>query len=181
MGTYDLWRNAHEPLVRNLLEVRILASNKKGSHREDRTVSIERCPSCKTLPCSRTVHSKALTLASCCTSQGDVFPVVALLKAHSTVQPVLCSVQPIQELELELLVLIQPQIPDSTAANAAKCFDRSGTLCGLEHVELLVRIASVWHKHGKHGASFVAMSRFFNLLWRRSARSKELVKGNAAM
>jgi hypothetical protein len=89
-----------------------------------------------------------------------------------------CSVQPIQELELEL---IQPQIPDGTEANAAKCFDRSGTLCGLEHVELLVRIAPVWHKHGKHGASFVAMPRFLNLLWRRSARSKELVKGFAAM
>ena len=152
-----IWRNAHEPLVRNLLEVRILASNKKGSHREDRTVSIERYPSCMTLPCSRTVHSKALILASCCTSQGDVFPAVALLKTHCTVQPVVCSVQPIQELELEL---IQSQIPDGTEANAAKCFDRSGTLCGLEHVELLVRIASVWHKHGKHGASFVAMPRF---------------------
>jgi len=33
MSTYDLWRNAHEHLVRSLLEVRILASNKEGSHR----------------------------------------------------------------------------------------------------------------------------------------------------
>ena len=93
-------------------------------------------------------------------------------------QPVVCSVQPVQELELEL---IRSQIPDGTEANAAKCFDRSGTLYGLERVELLVRTASVWHKDGKHVASFVAMSRFFNLLWRRSARSKELVKGFAAM
>jgi len=135
----------------------LLPTRREVTDRNYGTVSIECFPSCSTLLCSRTVHSKAPALASCCTCQGDVLPAVALLKAHFGVQRVVCSVQPIQELELEL---IRPQIPDGTEANAAKCFDRSRTLYGPEHVELLVRTASMWHKGGKHGASFVAMSRF---------------------